>query len=228
MENRTAVLLADPRIARVPVLDCRESMRDLRTIPAIVVDPRQADPAGAFAHVRTGVARMLLRAHRLLPAGWRLVLVEGYRPPSLQRRYVEEYLQTLSRRHPSWERDRLIVSASRYISPPEVAPHTTGGAVDVTLADPAGGLAWMGTEVNATPEESDGATWTDAPNLSPAAVRHRALAECRVLPPTRGPGGAARRSRPRPNRTPPPASPARPDPHAAGHRPGPSFATSPG
>jgi D-alanyl-D-alanine dipeptidase len=65
--------------------------------------------------------------------------------------------------------------ASRYIAPVEVAPHITGGAVDVTLAGPAGAVLWMGTEVNATPEESDGASRTYARNISPDARRNRVL-----------------------------------------------------
>lgn len=176
MDDRTRhVLLADPRIAAVPVTDCGERLVDLRTVAALVVDDRQADPAGAYAHVRAGIRTRLLGAQRTLPDGWRLVLVEGYRPPTLQHRYFHEYRDELARRHPGWAATELTLEASRYIAPPDVAPHITGGAVDVTLAEPGGTSAWMGTEINATPAESGGATCTDAPNLSAAAVRNRAL-----------------------------------------------------
>jgi D-alanyl-D-alanine dipeptidase len=169
------VLLADPRIARVPVVDCGEPLVDAREATEIAVDERQADAAGVFAQLRPGALDRLVRAQRLLRPGWQLVLVEGYRQAPLQRRYFDEYVATLRRANPQWTSARLVEMASRYIAPVEVAPHITGGAVDVTLAGPAGAVLWMGTEVNATPEESDGASRTYARNISPDARRNRIL-----------------------------------------------------
>ncbi|GGV42048.1 hypothetical protein GCM10010277_31190 [Streptomyces longisporoflavus] len=40
---------------------------------------------------REGVLARLLHAQTLLPGGLRLLFVEGYRPPRLQRSYFEEY-----------------------------------------------------------------------------------------------------------------------------------------
>jgi len=167
------VLLSDPRIAAVAVVECGEPLVDLRGSSAVSVDSRKAEPSGAYALSRQGVVDRLGRAALLLPPGWRLVVVEAYRPPELQRRYFDEYVDFLVSRHPAWSWEELRGQASRYISPPEVAPHTTGGAVDVTLAageDP----VWMGTEVNASPEDSDGACYTYAANISPQARSHRA------------------------------------------------------
>ncbi|UED85343.1 dipeptidase [Streptomyces profundus] len=61
-------------------------------------------------------------------------------------------------------------AASRFVSPPEVAPHSAGAALDVTLADRHGRELDLGTRVNATPEESEGGCYTAAPNI-PAAAR---------------------------------------------------------
>lgn len=60
------------------------------------------------------------------------------------------------------------------MSPPESAPHSAGAAVDVTLIDHQGRELDMGTRVNASPEESEGACYTDAPNLSARARTNRA------------------------------------------------------
>src|SRR4051812_27667243 len=38
----------------------------------------------------------------MLPQGLRLLFVEGYRPPSLQREYFEEYAGRLRASHPEW------------------------------------------------------------------------------------------------------------------------------
>jgi len=44
-----------------------------------------------------------------------------------------------------------------------VAPHVAGAAVDLTLVDSAGGELDLGTPVDATPEQSEGACYFDAP-----------------------------------------------------------------
>ncbi|GAB2882730.1 hypothetical protein GCM10027026_37160 [Myroides odoratimimus subsp. xuanwuensis] len=61
------------------------------------------------------------------------------------------------------------------MSPPGVAPHVSGAAIDLTLVGPAGEEVDMGTPINATPEESQGACYFAAPGLSPEARRHRRL-----------------------------------------------------
>ena len=62
------------------------------------------------------------------------------------------------------------------MSPPEIAPHSAGAAVDVTLIDHQGRELDMVTRVIASPEESEGACCTDAPNLSARARTNRARA----------------------------------------------------
>ncbi|MFD3362754.1 M15 family metallopeptidase [Streptomyces sp. CAI-21] len=56
---------------------------------------RERDPHGAYAHLRSGVLSRLHQAERLLPAELHLLVVEGYRPPALQRAYFDAYLAEL-------------------------------------------------------------------------------------------------------------------------------------
>ncbi|CAM5413307.1 D-alanyl-D-alanine dipeptidase OS=Streptomyces griseomycini OX=66895 GN=FHS37_007110 PE=3 SV=1 [Streptomyces griseomycini] len=169
----SVVLMSDRRVAAIPVQECGEVLVDVR-VRGLRADARKQDPAGAFAHVRRGVLTRLLHAQSLLPAGVFLLFVEGYRPPSLQRRYFEEYSDKLARSHPDWRAAQIREAASRFVSPPEIAPHSAGAAVDVTLIDHSGRELDMGTRVNASPEESDGACYTDAPGLSDRARTNRA------------------------------------------------------
>lgn len=167
-------LMADPAVAAIPVEECGEPLVDVRTAaPALLVAEDRNDPLGAFALLRESVLQRLLAAQESLPDGLRLQFVEGYRPPGLQRRYFEEYADELRAAHPGWDAGRLHRAASRYVSPPGIAPHSAGGAVDLTLVTADGEPVDMGTPVNASPEESDGACYTAAPDLAPVARAHR-------------------------------------------------------
>ncbi|CAL9413127.1 D-alanyl-D-alanine dipeptidase [Streptomyces sp. enrichment culture] len=168
------VLMSDPRVAAIPVHECGEPLVDVRDHD-FRVDPRKQDPLGAFAHVRESVLTRLKHARSLLPAGTDLLFIEGYRPPALQQRYFTEYREELTAAHPDWTPEQLHQAASRYVSPPEIAPHSAGAAVDVTLVDQDGHELDLGTRVNASPEESDGTCFTHAPNLSAQARHHRTL-----------------------------------------------------
>ncbi|MFD7862249.1 M15 family metallopeptidase [Streptomyces sp. NPDC059783] len=168
------VLMSDPQVAAIPVRECGEPLVDVRDHD-FRVDPRKQDPLGAFTHVREGVLDRLQHARSLLPAGTDLLFIEGYRPLALQQRYFTEYRDELAAAQPGWTAEQLHQAASRYVSPPEIAPHSAGAAVDVTLVDQDGHELDLGTRVNASPEESDGACFTHAPNLSDHARHHRTL-----------------------------------------------------
>ncbi|WP_051858072.1 M15 family metallopeptidase [Streptomyces cellulosae] len=168
------ILMSDARVAAVPVEECGEALVDVRG--ALLVDDRKHEDAqGAEVHLRQGVLDRLLRAQALLPGGLRLLFVEGYRPPALQRRYFEEYADELRAGHPDWSADRIRTAASRFVSPPEIAPHSAGAAVDLTLADADGRELDLGTEMNASPEQSDGACYTAAATITDEARAHRAV-----------------------------------------------------
>jgi D-alanyl-D-alanine dipeptidase len=163
------VLLSDPRIAEIGWADNRERLVDLRDVVGLRLDRRLADPRGAFAHLRRGVVRRLLAAQDALPRGLELLVIEGYRPPALQQRYFEEYAAELGLAHPDWEPSRRHVEASKFVSPPEVAPHGTGGAVDLTLCTTSGVELDLGTAVNASPEASHRACYTASADVSTQA-----------------------------------------------------------
>ncbi|MER7688203.1 M15 family metallopeptidase [Streptomyces sp. NPDC097610] len=173
MTTSSIVLMSDRRVAAIPVQERGEALLDARA-HGLKVDDRKQDTAGAWAHVRQGVLTRLQQAQALLPGGVQLLFIEGYRPPSLQRQYFEDYSDELARANPDWQAAELREAASRFVSPPEIAPHSAGAAVDVTLIDHQGRELDMGTRVNASPEESSGACYTDALNLSAGARTNRA------------------------------------------------------
>jgi D-alanyl-D-alanine dipeptidase len=164
------VLLSDQRVAAIGWGDNREPLVDLRDVVGLRLDRRLADPRGAYAHLRRGVVRRLLAAQEALPKGLELLVIEGYRPPELQRRYFDSYATELGLAHADWEPSRRHIEASKFVSPPEVAPHGTGGAVDLTLCTTSGVELDLGTPVNASPEASHGACYTSSHDI-PAQAR---------------------------------------------------------
>ncbi|MEU6348536.1 M15 family metallopeptidase [Streptomyces sp. NPDC047072] len=166
------ILISDPRVVAVPVRDEGEALVDVSD-HLLVDDRKNPDFGGAEVYLRQGVLDRLVQAQKLLPAGLRLLFVEGYRPPSLQRAIFDDYSSGLRALHPDWSAEQIRSAASRYVSPPEIGPHTAGAAVDLTLADADGRELDMGSPFDATPEESDGACYTDAANISEEARANR-------------------------------------------------------
>ncbi|MFF7047465.1 M15 family metallopeptidase [Streptomyces griseorubiginosus] len=168
------ILMSDARVAAVPVEENGEPLVDVRG-RLLVDDRKHEDSQGAEVHLRQGVLARLLAAEALLPDGLRLLFVEGYRLPALQRHYFETYADALRADHPDWSAECIRNAASRYVSPPEIAPHSAGAAVDLTLVSADGRELDLGTALNANPEESDGACYTGAGNITEVAKANRAV-----------------------------------------------------
>ncbi|GIJ77921.1 D-alanyl-D-alanine dipeptidase [Micromonospora phaseoli] len=169
------ILLCDPRVAAVRGVDDGEPLVDLRGVPELRLDDRAADPTGAYARLRRGVVDRLLAAQRALPDGLGLLVIEGYRPYQAQLDIFTGYRDELRRGHPDWSPERVYQETTKFVSPVEVAPHSTGGAVDLTLCTADGAELDMGTAVDATPEASGNACFTAASSIGVAAREHRQI-----------------------------------------------------
>ncbi|GAA4676060.1 M15 family metallopeptidase [Nocardioides nanhaiensis] len=158
------ILLSDPRVAAVPV-------RDTGDQPVLL----QAGLSHGDVWVRAGLAVRLAEAATALPDGVRLHVVEGWRPAAQQSAIITRYTAELRRRHPDAGDAELRVLASRFVAPLEVAPHVAGAAVDLTLVTADGAPLDLGTEVDATPEQSGGRCYTGSDLVVGEAREHREL-----------------------------------------------------
>lgn len=158
------ILLSDPRVRAVPVVECGEPLVRL---------PHDLSPAGAL--VRAGLAERLLAADARLPLGVRLRVVEGFRPLEQQQSIIASYAAQLMALHPGLVGVELERLTSRFVAPLDVAPHVAGAAVDLTLVDVCGEELDLGTAIDATPEQSDGRCWFAADGIGPDARAHREL-----------------------------------------------------
>jgi zinc D-Ala-D-Ala dipeptidase len=166
------VLISDPRVVAIPVIECGEPLVDLRYRGFRVVDlhPRVSSRERTRFSCRFGVLSRLLAADAELPSGLHLAIAEAHRPLHLQRESWEGDLAMFRDRHPDWDQEELERETSRLSAPPwGVPPHSTGGAVDVVVVDASGDEVDMGSPLN-----GEGPLMrTDAPGLAPHARANR-------------------------------------------------------
>lgn len=88
------------------------------------------------AYVREGVAKMLARAQKHLPAGWNFVIRDAWRPKFEQVRIYYGFIDRFKRLHPKWDDRRVLEEVNKYVADWEGAEssgHMTGGAIDLRL-----------------------------------------------------------------------------------------------
>jgi D-alanyl-D-alanine dipeptidase len=158
------VLLSDPRVAAVPVRDSGEPLTEL-----------DESFGSSRALVRVSVARRLALARAGLPEGLGLRVIEGYRTAAAQRAIIRWYADELRGSHRAVGAAELERLTSRFVAPLAVASHVAGAAVDLTLVDSGGRELDLGTLVDATPEQSGGACYFDAPLAGRYARANRDL-----------------------------------------------------
>ncbi|MEU9138767.1 M15 family metallopeptidase [Streptomyces sp. NPDC048404] len=166
------IVLSDPKVINIPVQDCGEPLAEMASVPALVLDPRERDEAGAYGRVRTGVLERLCSASELLPDGLKFLVVEGHRSRAEQARRFALYEDRL-RRSGITDPVDLRRQASAFVSPVEVAPHCAGAALDLTLVDADGVELDMGGAVNGHRTGDEKYCPLDASGLSHQARRHR-------------------------------------------------------
>jgi D-alanyl-D-alanine dipeptidase len=170
------VLIADPRVLQIPIVDNGEPLVDVSALPLIRLSERRAEIYPGFRLVRQSVADKLVAAAAALPSGVSLFFEEGHRPVWLQRQYYDRYRGQLSLAHPEWDAARLAMEASKYVAPPDIVPpHSTGGAVDLTLCTGQGLELDMGTTSDGSPVDSDTLSYTFSPQITDSARQNRAL-----------------------------------------------------
>lgn len=161
------ILMADPRITRIPVREVDEPVVDLSTLAP--------HAAGIARFARVGVVQRLRAAQATLPVGIRVSVVEASRSSEQQRSIIDAYADDLRASYPEATAREIERLTSRHVAPLGAAPHVAGAAVDLTLVDQEGTELWMGCALDATPEQSRGACYTEAPGLDRVARENRAL-----------------------------------------------------
>lgn len=152
------------RVRRVPISENGEALVPASLWPeGILVRPQYFEQGlrGAMCecYVRRGVFERLRWAASALPPGYRLVILDGFRPIALQTLLFGILVEEYREKHPDRSKESLDRMASRYLALPSgdsktPPPHSTGGAVDLTIASAEGVFMDMGGLFDETTERS--------------------------------------------------------------------------
>lgn len=171
------VLIGDERIKKIHVHDTNEAIVDLKIkYTKLTFDFTRKNvqkDSLSISFGRLGLGLKLLEAQKILPQGLSLLIKECYRPIQVQQGFWVGETKYLRKKFPLWTEKEIYDECSKFVAPLDVAPHTTGGAVDLTLIDDQGLWLDMGTEFNASSMETKDATYTFAKNISTAARENR-------------------------------------------------------
>jgi D-alanyl-D-alanine dipeptidase len=154
---------------KIPIRDCGEPLVPIPRDRLAVVSPHPYQQLGAPYgdrspfFVREGVLAALLEAQSQLERdrpGWRIQIFDAYRPIAVQQFMVDYSFAQLARSRgldgrslDEQQRQALLAEVYQFWAQPNrdpatPPPHSTGGAVDVTLLDPIGDPADMGSPID--------------------------------------------------------------------------------
>ena len=112
-------------------------------------------------YARETVANLLKTADNLAKSvyGVRLLILDAYRPISVQMALWDKYYSELKIQYPELSEEELIAKVTQFVSKPSddifhPSVHNTGGAIDVTLIRSSGTWLDMGTEFDDFSEKS--------------------------------------------------------------------------
>lgn len=151
----------------IGIVDNGEQLIPLSTSQRLVTYPFYAKMGIANAipecFVRESVFEKLHQVVELIPADKQLVVLDGWRPFSVQQHLFDTLINILRKSFPHHEECYLYDKAKNLVSPPSndsnaPSPHLTGGSVDVTLCDSLGRFLDMGSYF----DEASELSWTAA------------------------------------------------------------------
>lgn len=134
----------------IPIQECDEPLVDLAGFN-FVLDPmyfKQGVSHSSVCWLRERVAEKLQRIQDNLH-GLRLKIWDPWRSRAVQADLHSYFRKQFVAQHPEWDQSRLEQEMNIFVAPPScdiVPPHSTGGAVDLTLVNQYGCELNMGTD----------------------------------------------------------------------------------
>ena len=169
--------ISAPEIYAVPIQDNGEPLINvLDEYPDFFIDQSRKHSqkiSRSFSFLRKGVAERLKLATQYLPDDIHFMIIEGYRSLEVQQAIFIDTLQEVRTEHPDWTQQQVYEKTSTFVAPPDnTPPHSTGGAIDLTLITIDGTELDMGTDLN---DGYSGTCYTFAQSISQDAKKNRLI-----------------------------------------------------
>ncbi len=178
------ILIADPKVSAIPIIDNQEPMIDLKDQSEIIYGPSPEIPNNTnYTKIRKSVYEKLKQAQQLLPEGLKFCLYEGYRSLELQKMLFDSRFAKVQKQHPDWTKNQLFLETIKLVSPiihqdgsKNTPPHSTGGAIDIYLINHEGEAVDMGIHPKDWMDDIDGAiSLTASQEISATAQKNRQI-----------------------------------------------------
>lgn len=181
--EKEIILIADPQILAIPIIENQEAVIDLKYQTEIVYGPSPEIPNNTdYTKLRKTVYEKLKQAQSLLPKGFYFCLYEGYRSLQLQTMLFDNRFKKIQEQHFHWSADEIFLETIKLVSPvinqdgtKNIPPHSTGGAIDVYLLNEQGIAIDMGIHPKDWMEDDGRISLTSSYLISKAAQENRKM-----------------------------------------------------
>jgi len=167
-------IYSDHHQLKIKVIECNEHLVDVRKYCNDITLRIYPEMKENTFYLRKRVIEMLNKADSLLPKGYKILLLDAYRPLEIQEKFFKDFCIELKNKHPNFNDAKIRKEASKFVAPPDVKilpPHSTGGAVDITIIDKYGNEIDMGTK----PDDLNFKAYTYCREISRAAKHNRKI-----------------------------------------------------
>ena len=182
--NKKLIIIPDKELIKIPVKDNGEKMVCIKDfIPKVIINsPKYISDegkkfVGQAATARIGLVKRLVIVQGLLPAGYKLFIRSAYRSLIVQEKTYQKTYNKMKKNNPNWSLDKLKDEVSKFVAPLDIVPpHSTGGAVDISIIGPDVRHLEMGTKMGQDTDLEK--TRTDSNKISKVAIKNRKLLVC--------------------------------------------------
>jgi D-alanyl-D-alanine dipeptidase len=124
------------KLHKIQIYESNEPLLDIKKhCPKIFIKVWGIRKKEKTFYARKSVIQKLKKVQRFLPHGYFLRVMDAFRPLAIQEHYYQKLYFKLKNRYPAWNERKIKRLQNTLVYPPklETPPHSTGGALDVTL-----------------------------------------------------------------------------------------------
>jgi len=129
--------MEEKELNKIPIKENNERLVDISKFDSrikIIIPEYMKNTSLKKMLVRKTVAEKLKKIQSELPSNMNLVVTSGLRPLKIQTEIYKVFFKKNKKEHPNWSKEKVREETRKIVAPPDkTPPHSTGGAVDLTV-----------------------------------------------------------------------------------------------